>query len=287
LNPQYNMNTSVAGAVFPVSTDSVLLIGTSGVGVPGYGLGTADPTLHGTPVPGTNGEVIYIYDPAGQGKGTHSFPYVAYVWAYRAADLARVAAGELQPWQTVPYATWEIPLPFGPHGHHSLAGAAYDPATNRIYISQYGAYGDSPVIHAYQLALAAPADYAAWRAANFTGADLANDAVSGPLADPDAAGVTNLQRYAVALPARGPVANPITLGSVTVGSDTFLTLTFPRRSVASDLTYTLESSTDLVTWSAVPGRTYTAGSGPITAQDAVAMGSGPRRFLRLRITTTP
>jgi hypothetical protein len=289
LNPQYNMNTSVAGAVFPVGTDSVLLIGTSGIGVPAYGQGTADATLHGTPVPGTGGEVIYVYDPAGQGKGTHSFPYVAYVWAYRASYLARVAAGELQPWQTVPYATWEIPLPFGPYGHHTLAGAAYDPATNRIYVSQYGAYGDSPVIHAYQLALAPPATYVTWRAANFTGTDLTNDVISGPNADPDAAGVTNLQRYAFALPARGAVANPITLGTAASAGATYLTLTFPRRAMAEGLTYSLESSSDLVTWTAVPGQTYTAGSGPITAQDSVAMGTSgsTRRFLRVRIATSP
>ncbi|MBK8479433.1 MAG: fibronectin type III domain-containing protein [Opitutaceae bacterium] len=287
LNPQYNMNTSVAGAVFPVGTDSVLLIGTSGVGVPGYGLGTADPALDRTPVPGTNGEVIYIYDPAGQGKGTHSFPYVAYVWAYRASDLARVGAGELQPWQAVPYATWEIPLPFGPHGHHTLAGAAYDPATNRIYVSQYGAYGDSPVIHAYQVALAPPATYATWRTANFTGTDLTNDAVSGPNADPDSTGLSNLARYAFNLPARGTVANPIILNTSGSGDARVLTLTFPRRGTATDLTYTLESSTDLVTWTAVPGQTYTAGSGSITAQDAVATGAAPRRFLRLRVTASP
>lgn len=287
LNPQYNMNTSVAGAVFPVGTDSVLLIGTSGIGVPAYGQGTADATLHGTPVPGTGGEVIYVYDPAGQGKGTHSFPYVAYVWAYRAADLARVAAGELQPWQTVPYATWEVPLPFGPHGHHTLAGAAYDPATNRIYISQYNAYGDSPVIHAYQLRLAAPTTFATWRATNFTDADLTNDTISGPLADPDRAGVTNLQRYAFDLPARGAVANPVTLDTAGSGDTRVLTLTFPRRASATGLTYSLESSPDLVTWTVVPGHTYNAGTGSVTAEDVVPLAdpATSRRFLRLRITT--
>ena len=290
LNPQYNMNTSVAGAVFPVGADSVLLIGTSGIGVPAYGQGTADPALHGTPVPGTDGQVIYVYDPAGLGKGTHSFPYVAYVWAYRASDLARVAAGELQPWQTVPYATWEIPLPFGPHGHHSLAGAAYDPATNRIYVSQYGAYGDSPVIHAYRVDLPttpAPAVYAAWRTANFSGADLTSDAISGPNADPDATGLSNLARYAFALPARGPVANPIAVGTVTSAGASYLTLTFPRRTEATGLTYTLESSPDLATWTAVPGQTYPAGASPLTVQDVIAGGASPRRFLRLRVTINP
>ncbi len=128
------------------------------------------------------------------------------------------------------------------------------------------------------------AGYAAWRTANFSGTDLTNDAVSGPLADPDGCGLTNLARYAFALPARGRVAAPITLGTATAGGASYLTLTFPRLAAADGLTYALESSTDLVGWTAVPGRTYTAGAGPITAQDAVAMGTTPRRFLRVRIT---
>ena len=134
---------------------------------------------------------------------------------------------------------------------------------------------------------ATTATYATWRAANFTGSDLTNDAVSGPNADPDRCGLTNLARYAFALPARGSVANPVALASTTVGIDTFLTLTFPRLTAASDLSYILESSTDLVTWAAVPGHTYTAGAGPITAQDAVAMSTASRRFLRLRTTAAP
>ena len=128
------------------------------------------------------------------------------------------------------------------------------------------------------------ANFTSWRAANFTGTDLTNDAISGPEADPDGAGLTNLARYAFALPARGPVANPITVGTATSAGASYLTLTFPRRNTADGLTYTLESSTDLVTWTTVPDRTYTAGIGPITAQDAVALGSAPRRFLRIRIT---
>ncbi len=134
---------------------------------------------------------------------------------------------------------------------------------------------------------APPATYAAWRAANFTLPDLTNDAVSGPAADPDSTGLTNLGRYAFALPARGAVSNPIFLDTAGSGDAPVLTLTFPRRTEATDLTYTLESSPDLVTWAAVPGRTYTAGSGSITAQDTVALGSTTRRFLRLRISISP
>jgi hypothetical protein len=128
--------------------------------------------------------------------------------------------------------------------------------------------------------------FATWVTANFTTTEQANTAITGPAADPDGAGLSNLARYAFGLPARGRVANPITPGTTTVGTGTFLTLTFPRRTAAEGLTYTLESSTDLATWVTVPDRTYTAGSGPITARDAVAIGTAnpPRRFLRLRIT---
>ncbi len=134
-----------------------------------------------------------------------------------------------------------------------------------------------------------PAIYATWRAANFFGPDLADDTISGPLADPDGAGVANIQRYAFALPARGPVANPVTLDTAGSGDTRVLTLTFPRRAEATDLNYILESSTDLVTWTAVPDRTYTAGSDAITAADIVPLGDPitPRRFLRLRITGSP
>ena len=142
-------------------------------------------------------------------------------------------------------------------------------------------------IGADEFAEAPPATYAAWRSANFTGAALSNDAVSGPLADPDGAGVTNLQRYAFALAARGPVAAPGTLGTVSTGGQRYLTLSFNRRAVATDLSYSIEASSDLTTWTPVPGLTYTAGTpASVTAQDTVAIGApgSARRFLRVRVS---
>ena len=143
----------------------------------------------------------------------------------------------------------------------------------------------SPDLGAYEYI--PPATYATWRTANFSGADLTNDAISGPNADPDGAGLTNYGRYAFALPSRGRVVNPVTLGTINTGGQNYLTLTFNRRAAATDLSYSVESSADLTIWTAVPGLIYTPGSGPITAQDAVAIGSGSRRFLRLRITGSP
>ncbi len=141
--------------------------------------------------------------------------------------------------------------------------------------------GASIDIGADEFTEAPPAIYATWRAANFTGADLTNDATSGPAADPESVGVTNFQRYAFGLPARGPVAPPGTAGTVEDSGQRYLTLTFPRRTAAADLSYVVEASADLATWTAAA--TYGPGaSSPVIHRDTVATTAATRRFLRVR-----
>ena len=172
---------------------------------------------------------------------------------------------------------------------YRLTGASTTPAaigTTAVDLSTWLLSAPAYSITTIEINSSTPsANYATWRADNFTGTDLTADAVSGPLADPDGVGLTNYARYAFGLAARGRVANPATLGTVATGGQNYLTLTFPRRAEATDLSYSVESSTDLATWTPVPGLTYNVGSDPITAQDVVALsGAGtPRRFLRIRI----
>lgn len=71
--------------------------------------------------------------------------------------------------------------------------------------------------------------FAAWGAGNFTADEQANPAISGPDADPDGCGLTNLARYAFALPARGRVTSPVTLTVTGTGTNQRLTLTVPRK----------------------------------------------------------
>ncbi len=144
----------------------------------------------------------------------------------------------------------------------------------------------APDLGAFEYVLPPLTTFAAWRAAHFSGTDLTNDAISGPLADPDGAGIRNFARYAFGLAARGTVAAPVTLGTADTAAGRVLTLTFPRRAVAADLSYVVESSPDLATWTPIPGRTYAPGADPITAEDSVALGdpAAPRRFLRVRVT---
>jgi hypothetical protein len=136
----FNGSTNVNGVVFPEGTRSVLFFGKQGTGPICYGPGTGDPALAGT---GPPGEVL-CHDPMSAGKGYHAYPYLSYVWAYDAADLAAVKSGQRQPWDVKPYAVWDLDLPFV--GSIGVLGAAYDAKTGRIFLS-LASDGANPLIH--------------------------------------------------------------------------------------------------------------------------------------------
>jgi hypothetical protein len=159
----FNGTTEIRGVVFPPGTRSVLFFGRQGgfgqsPGLPGggdfcYGPGTSDPSLTGQLDPKDPLFIdVFCYDPEDSNKGVHGYPYQYYVWAYDANDLAMVAAGKADPWSVRPYAVWPLALPFPTNGSTHIGGAAYDPATGRIFVSQ--TYGDNtvPVIHVFTIA---------------------------------------------------------------------------------------------------------------------------------------
>jgi hypothetical protein len=137
--------TTIKGVVFPRGTRSVLFFGTQGTGPFCYGEGTDRPELAGKPTPdGTT----WCYDPDGSSKGVHAYPYVAEVWAYSAKSLLAVRRGRRRPWQVKPYATWRLRLPFD---SGQIGGAAYDPKSRRIFVSQQYGNGTNPVIHVFKV----------------------------------------------------------------------------------------------------------------------------------------
>jgi hypothetical protein len=143
-NPYFNAATSIGGVVFPAGARSVLFFGTHGLGAYCYGPGTSDPNQAGQPADG--GVDVWCYDPASGSKGSHNYPYVAYIWAYDANDLLAVKNGQKQPWEIKPYGTWTLDFP---DGGTAINGAAYDPATQRIYISEPFGDGDLSLIRVY------------------------------------------------------------------------------------------------------------------------------------------
>lgn len=191
-NPGYNQGTEITGLVFPSGTRSVLFFGRTGLGVSCYGSGTtvreqaadnkaikvwlraANPDYPAITVRYScgsarldgKGNLDCCYDPASSYKGVHAYPYAYYVWAYDALNLLKVRKGEAKPWEVLPYAQWNLNGTFDPfapqgndgiagHGMKRISGAAYDMATQRIYITQAG--GDSlggeslPLIHVFEI----------------------------------------------------------------------------------------------------------------------------------------
>jgi hypothetical protein len=91
--------------------------------------------------------------------------------------------------------------------------------------------------------------FQAWQADHFTEAELADPAISGPLADPAGTGLTNLQRYAFGLDRDEPTAAADTvLESVHDGEEHSLLFTHLRSAAANDLTFRIEASPDLIDW---------------------------------------
>ena len=123
----------------------------------------------------------------------------------------------------------------------------------------------------------------AWRHARFgTDQPIGNAA---DLADPDGDGLPNLLEYALnrePLAAGGATATTHSIDAPT-GK---LRFTFRRARPAHELTYTVQASSDLATWTAIatnPGGESAVGA-DVTVLDNSPPGT-PRRFLRLQLTT--
>ncbi len=97
----------------------------------------------------------------------------------------------------------------------------------------------------------------AWKLFYF-GADANNPAIAGDSADPTQDGIVNLLAYAYAFNPLVINTNPFT---GTLAGNEFQ-LHFPRNTAASDLTYLVQSSATLMTWSNL--LTFTAASGWVT-----------------------
>lgn len=131
--------------------------------------------------------------------------------------------------------------------------------------------------------------YDTWRFARFTSTELADATISGDSADPDTDSLPNLMEYALNAEPKttdAPVHAPI------VGTaDDHLTLTYTPPTTATDVTYTVEWSADLQTWSTGATATETVsttdtgnGTTTVIVRSVTTLTATPRQFLRLRVT---
>lgn len=130
--PYFNGSTNIVGVAMLPGTRTALFFGRHGIGEFCYGTGEN------------------CGDPVSPYQGTHAYPYVHQVWAYDVDDLVAVKEGTLEPWEVMPYEIWRLDE-MDDTGSATIAGAAFDPASGRVYITE--SYGENPAVHVYQINL--------------------------------------------------------------------------------------------------------------------------------------
>lgn len=137
--------------------------------------------------------------------------------------------------------------------------------------------------------------FTGWRWDHFTAAEITlpdgneNTALVGPLANEDGDALNNLGEYAFGRDPRVPDADAVlSTGSVTIGPDTFATVTFRRRHLALDLAYDVQFSSDLTAWTSTTEQTgivtdLGGGMEEVTFRDTVP-ATGSRRFAKVTAT---
>jgi peptidyl-prolyl cis-trans isomerase A (cyclophilin A) len=132
------------------------------------------------------------------------------------------------------------------------------------------------------------ASYATWRTATFPAADASNDAVSGPAADPDGDGITNLELFLHGLPLGATSKPPVTSADFNDGTARHPRFTFPIRNDITGVSYVIEKTatlTDSASWTTAPmteiSRTTAATIDTVTIQPTDAVSATPV-FYRVR-----
>jgi hypothetical protein len=130
--------------------------------------------------------------------------------------------------------------------------------------------------------------YSSWAAATFTSGQLGNPAIAGPAADPDGAGVANLLRYAFKTAARsGSLATPpVAIAAAPGQGGSYAEVRFTRKTYDPKLTYVVETSTDLATWTVMQTLVPGAPSAQVVRW-GTPLGAEPRRFFRVRVELAP
>jgi len=128
----------VAGMAFPNGTRSVLFFGTR----------AQHPYCYGT-----NEDCPYscfIH------KGPHN-EFKHAIWAYDANDFLRVKNSEVEPWEVMPYATWEFDdITTGNCASTRFGGATFDQERGILYVVE--SFGDTPEVHAFQISTPSHSD---------------------------------------------------------------------------------------------------------------------------------
>ncbi len=123
-----------------------------------------------------------------------------------------------------------------------------------------------------------------WRMTHFGTAAASGNAAD--LADPDNDGAQNLMEYALgSLPTNSSVHSAPVSATTAINGQDYLSLNVPWNTSATDVTFAVEVSGDLITWNSGPAYTTVVSSGVyLVVRDNIPMSTAVKRFMRLRVT---
>lgn len=135
----FDGTTKIEGAAMIDGTRTVLFVGRSGNSFC-YGTAVADPDDPRIGTPTGDGDDVWCWDPTDPAKANHGYPYDYRGWLIDLNDLKAVKDGTKQPWQVIPYATFNFQFPIARGGADLVeaGGVAYDPVNRHLYIVQKG-----------------------------------------------------------------------------------------------------------------------------------------------------
>jgi sugar lactone lactonase YvrE len=124
-------------------------------------------------------------------------------------------------------------------------------------------------------------NFLSWQLERFTPEELANATLTGPNADYDRDGVSNLVEYALGRDPKVAGSAPFAEVAASAGEWTFV---YSRPADRTDVSYTVEISTNLTTWTTANVTHERIGNGPTETWRARApLSTGANLFFRLRV----
>ena len=117
----------------------------------------------------------------------------------------------------------------------------------------------------------------------------ANEGGNLPGDDADGDGLSNFMEYAFNTHPQQTNASPLVFDLAEVGAAKYLRLSAPKNPAATNLTYLIEVSGDLMpaSWTSLPTTVEENTATRLTARDNVSVASAPRRFIRLKVQASP